>query len=114
MLLAGKNAKIEEISLKLGNYFYINYGAQVSSKEKGKFSQDYLLSNIKKGNAKRCLKGNSVKRFQILYNGLYLDYQKDIMYGPRSESFFESKKIIINKITDSDYNLQAVFDDEKF
>ncbi|TGL97887.1 Eco57I restriction-modification methylase domain-containing protein [Leptospira jelokensis] len=106
--------KIESNSYKIGNIFYLNYGAQVSSKIKGKFKQDYLLSTEKKGNAKKCLKGDSIKRYRIIYNELWLDYQKEIMYGPRSEEFFESDKIIINKISDNNFNLQATYDTEKY
>jgi len=106
--------KIESQSIKVGNIFYVNYGAQISSKVKGVFSQDKLLNKISVGNAQRCLKGNSVKRYRIEWKGLYLDYQPEIMYGPRHSRFFESSKIIFNKTSSKGYGLMVTFDDSGY
>ena len=111
---AGIRHKIEEDSIQVGNVYYVNYGAQISSKVKGAFSQDRLLSTTRKGNAKRCLCGSSVKRYLTDWEGLFLDYQPKIMYGPRHPRFFESPKIIFNKTSSKGYGLVATFDDSGY
>jgi hypothetical protein len=106
--------KILSRSIKVGNLFYVNYGAQISSKVKGAFSQDHLLSDKKKGNAKKCLRGDSINRYRISWDGTYLDYQPEIMYGPRHPKFFENEKIIVNKTSDRGYGIRAALDTHNF
>ena len=106
--------KIETQSCKAGNIYYVNYGAQICSKEKGAFSQDRLLGSVKRGNAKKCLTGSEVKKYRAAWAGLYLDYQPEIMYGPRHSLFFESPKILVNKTSGKGYGLVATFDEANF
>ena len=61
-----------------------------------------------------CLHGTNVKRYKLNWEGNYLDYQPQIMYGPRVPAFFESPKIIVNKISSKGYGLIATYDENDF
>ncbi|MBU4268454.1 MAG: hypothetical protein KJ808_06360 [Acidobacteria bacterium] len=111
--IALKN-KVTKQSIKVGNVYYVNYGAQICSKEKGAFSQEALLGNKAIGNAKKCLRGTDIKRYALKWNNYYLNYQPKIMYGPRHPYFFESPKIIINKTSSKGFGLMATYDINKF
>lgn len=106
--------KLSSRTAKVGNYYYVNYGAQISSKIKGSFTKARLLNKEKKENAKRCLIGADVKRYFLTWNKLWLDYQPQIMYGPRHPKFFESEKIIVNKTSSKGFSLIATYDDQGF
>jgi type I restriction-modification system DNA methylase subunit len=99
---------------KVGNYYYVNYGAQISSKVKGSFTKARLLNQERRGNAKRCLIGADIKRYFLKWGNLWLDYQPAIMYGPRHPKFFEGQKIIISKTSSKGFGLMATLDDKSY
>ena len=105
--------RIENQSDKIGNYFYVNYGAQVSSKRKGAFGKREVVGKTPKGNAKEFYEGKDVQRWRLNYRGLYLDYRINELYGPRSPELFEQNKIVIRKVSDKNHSLSATFDDSK-
>ena len=91
---------IESQTVKVGNLCYVNYGAQVSSKTKGGFGKEHLVSHQPKGQKpKRFFEGRDLRRHEIVWSGLYLDYRQDEMYGPRAPELFESPKIVIRKVS---------------
>jgi len=105
--------KIENQSDKIGNFFYVNYGAQVSSKEKGKFGKKEVVGKKPKGNAKEFYEGKDLHRWYLNYRGLYLDYRIDDIYGPRTPDLFEQEKIVFRSITDKNHKIAAAIDTSK-
>ena len=102
--------KIERASIKVGNICYVNYGAQVSSKISGEFKKRDVISYEPVGNAKKFYEGKDVHRWAINWRGLWLDYRKRALYGPRTEKLFESPKITIRKVSDKNHKIGAAFD----
>ncbi len=102
--------KIENNSLRLGNICYINYGAQVSSKIKGGFKKGEVVGKVKAGNCKKFVEGKDVHRWELSFRGLWLDYRKNELYGPRFEELFETDKILVRKISDKGHRVAATFD----
>ncbi|MBE9594144.1 MAG: hypothetical protein IMF19_11790 [Proteobacteria bacterium] len=96
--------------VRLGNVYYVNYGAQVSSKKKGEFGKQYLLTKETKGNPKKFFEGKDLSRFRIRYRGLKLDYNPQIMYGPRVPELFESPKLIVRHISGNNDTLISTVD----
>ncbi len=105
--------KLENKSARFGNYFYVNYGVQPSSKVKGKFSKSDVVNNVPVGNAKRFFEGKDVHRWHVSYRGLWLDYRKEDMYGSRSPELFENEKIAIRKVSDKGHRIAAAYDNSK-
>lgn len=105
--------KLENKSARFGNYFYVNYGVQPSSKIKGKFSKSDVVSNIPVGNAKRFFEGKDVHRWHVSYRGLWLNYRKKDMYGARTPELFENEKIAIRKVSDKGHRIAAAYDNSK-
>lgn len=105
--------KIDRLSIRLGNLCYVNYGAQVSSKEKGGFGKDSLVSSAQLGNSKRFFEGKDLSRYNVEWSGLHLNYQPEIMYGPRAPELFESPKIVIRKISGENDSLVVAYDDQR-
>lgn len=118
-LIDGNNAedvlvkKIESTSDKIGNFFYVNYGAQVSSKEKGGFGKKDVVSKKSKGNAKRYYEGKDIKRWKLANRDMWLDYKVDEMYGPRDPKLFEQNKIAIRMVSDKGHKIAATLDTTK-
>lgn len=105
--------KIEDISDKIGNVCYVNYGAQISSREKGKFRKEDVISLTPIGNAQKFFDGKSIDRYAITWDGRYVNYQPEQMYGPRSAELFNSKKIVIRDFTGEGLRLIVSYDDER-
>jgi len=106
--------KIENNSCRLGNICYVNYGAQVSSKIKGGFKKNEVVGKISKGNSKKFIEGKDVHRWKLGYRGLWLDYRKDELYGPRFQELFEIDKLLIRKISDKKHKVAATFDNNSY
>ncbi len=105
--------KLEDKSSRVGNYFYVNYGVQPSSKVKGKFSKSDVVSDIPTGNSKKFFEGKDVQRWYVSYRGLWLDYRKEELYGARAPELFENNKIVIRKVSDKGHKVAAAFDTSK-
>jgi len=102
--------RITDGAVKIGNIFYVNYGAQICSKKKGEFTREEFLYKVPQGNSKKYLSGSSIKRYQIRWGGEFLDYQPKLIYGPRHPKFFESPKIVVSKTSTKGYGLKATYD----
>ncbi len=105
--------KIEQASSRIGNFFYVNYGAQVSSKKKGSFGKKDVVSKNPRGNAKQFYEGKDVQRWSLLNRGLWLDYRPTEMYGPRNPILFEQNKIAIRKVSNKNHYLAVTLDTTK-
>ena len=106
-------SKLELQSDKIGNFFYVNYGAQVASKEKGKFGKKEVVGTKANNNAKKFYEGRDVQRWHLNWRGLYLDYRINELYGPRAPELFEQNKIVIRKVSDKNHTLCATLDQSK-
>ena len=82
----------------------------MSSKKKGEFGKQYLLTKEPKGNPKKFFEGKDLSRFRIRYRDLKLDYIPQIMYGPRVPELFESPKLIVRHISGNNDTLISTVD----
>ena len=105
--------KIDGNKIRLGNIYYVNYGAQISSKKKGEFGKQYLLTKEPKENPKKFFEGKDLSRFGIRDRGLTLDYMPRIIYGPRVPELFESPKIVVRKISGANESIFGSIDFQK-
>jgi hypothetical protein len=104
--------KINETSLKLDELCYINYGAQMSSKTKGKFGKSYVMrDHPDSAECRRMVSGRDLYRYSATWAGKYVDWSlADQMYGPRWPGFFETPKLMIRDITGT-RRIESTFDD---
>ena len=102
--------KVESKSIRVGDAFYVNYGVQASSEEKGGFKKEDVLSEDPE-NGVEFFEGKNIHRYYIERPGLYLDYQPDAMYGPRHPSLFEANKIAIRYVSGSGDTLRVAYDE---
>jgi adenine-specific DNA-methyltransferase len=106
--------KIDKKSLRLGNVCYVNYGAQVSSKEKGAFKKSEVVSKLQNGNAKKFFEGKDVHRWELAYRDLWLDYREDDIYGARFKELFETSKLVIRKVSDKGHRIAGAYDENHY
>jgi type I restriction-modification system DNA methylase subunit len=104
--------KIDRLSIKLGDLCYVNYGAQMSSKEKGKFGKEHVIRNSKvNADCRQMISGRELYRYSAQWGHQYVDWSfAPQMYGPRWPEFFEQPKLMIRDITGT-HRIEATFDD---
>ena len=106
--------KIWAYSTRLGQFCYVMVGATVHSKDRGSFTKADVVSTQEIGNAKRFIDGKNLQRYDIEWDGRYIDYRQDEMYGPRVPELFESEKIVVRDVTGADERLIVSYDDREF
>ena len=104
--------RIDELSIRLGQYCYVMVGATVHSKDGVTFKKGDVVSKTPIGNAKRFFDGKTLQRYEIRYDGRFLDYRRDEMYGPRVPELFDNPKIVVRDITAKNEKLIVSYDDE--
>jgi hypothetical protein len=95
----------------------INYGAQISSKEKGGFKRAEHLSKRKADMvaAKRFYEGSNMRPYGMRWDGMYVDMgRRDEMYGPRTPAFFENDKLSVRHISGDADTFVAWVDEERY
>ena len=104
--------KIKACSFLLDDACYINYGAQMSSKTKGKFGKDHVIrASRTSAYCKPMVSGRDLHRYSLTWAGKYVDWSfADQMYGPRWPRFFESPKLMIRDITGT-HRIEATLDE---
>jgi hypothetical protein len=107
--------KIDRQSTKMDRLCYINYGAQMSSKAKGGFGKEHVISDSKKNKStKKMVSGRELYRYELRWAGRYVDWSyAPQMYGPRWEEFFELPKIMIRDITGT-HRIEATYDNNGY
>jgi len=60
------------------------------------------------------LEGNEIGSYYIHYTGRYLFYKKDLLHRSRTPDVFETKKIMIQRITGGARPVKATYDDRNF
>ncbi len=102
--------KIQSKSIRLGQFCYVMVGATTHSKDKGRFTKAEIISTQEIGNAKRFIDGKNLQRYDIDWDGRYIDYRRDEMYGPRVPELFESEKIVVRDVTGENEQLVVSYD----
>ena len=80
-------------------------GATTHSKDRGSFTKADVVSKQEIGNAKRFIDGKNLRRYDIDWDGRYIDYRRNEMYGPRVPELFESEKIVVRNLTGANEQL---------
>ena len=101
-------------SIRLGQFCYVMVGATVHSKDSGSFTKADIVSKQEVGNAKRFIDGKNLQRYDINWDGRYINYRQDEMYGPRVPELFESEKIVVRDVTGADEQLIVSYDNSGF
>jgi hypothetical protein len=103
--------KIQQRSIRLGDLTYVNYGAQMSSKQKGGFGKEHVLRNSKKtATCRKTIAGRDLYRYRPAWSGKYVEWAlAPEMYGPRTPWFFEKPKLMIRDITGT-HRIEAALD----
>jgi len=102
--------KIDTNSVHLGQFCYVQVGATVHSKDKVSFKKADVITKKPIGNAKRFFDGKTLHRYEIDLDGRFLDYQPDLMYGPRVPELFENPKILVRDVTDKNEKIVVAYD----
>ena len=94
-------SRIEEASIRVGDVCWVNYGAQMSSREKGHFGKEHVLRRRKESNTcHKTVSGRNLYRYSLTWDGKYVEWAlAPEMYGARAKWFFETPKIMIRDIT---------------
>ena len=106
--------KIRTNSIRLGQFCYVMVGATIHSKDRGSFTKADIVSKQEVGNAKRFIDGKNLQRYDIDWDGRYIDYRQEEMYGPRVPELFESDKIVVRDVTGADEQLIVSYDNNRF
>ena len=107
--------KIETRSTRLAQLCYVNYGAQMSSREKGKFGKDHVIRSSRTSRSCRpMVSGRELYRYSIRWAGRFVDWSlAPEMYGPRWPGFFETPKLMVRDITGT-HRIEATLDTAGF
>jgi len=98
----------------LGRLCYVNYGAQVSSRERGEFGKARLLTSSATSRlARRYIEAKDVSRWDVRPRDIFLLYRPGIMYGPRTPAFFELPKVSFKDVVGTE-GLVATLDLDGF
>lgn len=97
-------AALREHSDPLGCHVHLNYGVQANPKEKGGSKDDNVYNSAdackvakRYAEAKHILESSQVE-VQVDVE-LWLDYEPDALYGPRTPAFFEAEKLVIKHVS---------------
>ena len=101
-------------SIRLGQFCYVMVGASTHSKDRKSFTKADIVSTQEIGNAKRFIDGKNLRRYDIDWDGRYIDYRQDEMYGPRFPELFESEKIVVRDVTGANEQLIVSYDNSGF
>jgi hypothetical protein len=65
--------KLERKSIKLGDFCYVNYGAQMSNKTRGRFGKEHAIRDSKTNNhCRKMISGRELYRYSIEWAGRYV------------------------------------------
>ncbi|PDW02984.1 Eco57I restriction-modification methylase domain-containing protein [Candidatus Viridilinea mediisalina] len=104
--------KMAHSAIRIGEFCYVMVGATTHSRDKKSFKKNDIVTKEPRGNAKKFFDGSNMSRYRIVWDGRYIDYRKDEMYGPRVPKLFESPKIVIRDVTGANETLLVSYDDE--
>ncbi len=113
-----RNLKDVEISNKIVNQsipfskiYYVNWGLRTGTEEKTK---QYVVDSSEHPLARPMIRGeNIVGRYELTEPTQFIIYDKDALYNPMFEEFFENTKIVFRKIS-GEKGLMAIVDNQNY
>jgi hypothetical protein len=114
-LALGLCERVDRLSVPLGQLMHVNYGAQMSSKQKGAFGKDHVIrDSAESPTCKPLVSGRELYRYRLEWSGRYVEYALAAeMYGARWPEFFEQPKLMIRDITGT-HRLETTLDEAGF
>ena len=102
--------KLKENSIPLGELTkFIRFGVVITN------NINKVVGNKKfDNNWKPFLEGNEIGAYNIVYQGRYLHYKKNLLHRSRTPEVFETNKILIQRITGGSNPIKAAFDTNQF
>jgi len=106
--------RVKAHSIVVGDICVVNYGAQMSSREKGRFGKDFVLrASRSSSTCKPTVSGRNLYRYSVQWAGVYVEWALAAeMYGARDPAFFEAPKLMIRDITGT-HRLELTADSSK-
>jgi hypothetical protein len=103
-------SKVKNNSIKLGTLAkYIRFGVVITHN-----INDVVCYQKRNAMWKPFLEGDEIGAYAIRYSGRYLCYQKEMLHRSRTPEIFESRKIMIQRITGGQRPLKAAYDDGRY
>ena len=86
--------QIEGASIKLGDITHVNYGAQMSSKQKGRFGKEHVLRDSKvTATCQKTIAGRDLYRYRANWSGRYVEWAlAPEMYGASNPLVFRDSE----------------------
>lgn len=106
--------KVFSHSIRLGQICYVMVGATTHSKDGTSFKKADVVTRSPVGDAHKFIDGKTLSRYEIQYDGRYIDYRREAMYGPRVPELFESEKLVVRDVTGDNEQLIVSFDDKGY
>lgn len=103
--------KIEELSYRINEICYVNYGCRLVSKKGNKKKSDYVFYEDNDHLLKAFIEGQDIKKYQIT-NSRYVDYKPEEHYLALFPELFESQKIVSKDVVGKSGMLQMAFDEK--
>ncbi|MHA1962271.1 MAG: Eco57I restriction-modification methylase domain-containing protein [Candidatus Thorarchaeota archaeon] len=104
-------SKIIKESITLDRVYYVNWGLRTGTKEK---TRTYVVNTPGQPLSHPMIRGENVAgRYDLSKPKEYIIYDKDELYNPMFEEFFENSKIVFRKISGIE-GILAAYDDQKY
>lgn len=111
--------KLDSSCIKLGCFCFATFGVHAYSKSGGdiKFNTaDVIHVGQPKQGYKKYIEGETLSRYQAIWNSLYMDYESKQAYfhRPKFPELFENRKLMIRRISGENNRLLCHLDQEGF
>lgn len=110
--------KLQNNTELLGKLVCINTGVVAHSKVGSpiKFTKNDVLHKTEGGGFKKYIIGSNLSKYTMVFDETYIDYdsKKDFFHRSKYPLLFESKKVIVRRISGKNNTIIACFDDNKF
>jgi hypothetical protein len=100
-------------SIETGEICYVSYSIAAHSEVEGAGKDAYLFKSAVNDKCKPFIEGKEIDRYEIDWQGRYLEYDAEILRRPSLPGLFESPKITVVGISGT-YGISAAFDDGVF
>ncbi len=111
--------KVEAQSIRLGTLCFATFGVHAYSRSGGEVrftTGDVIHRGASLPGYKRYVEGESLSRYDVVWKGLYLDYESKRKYfhRPKFPELFESPKLMVRRISGEDNRLLSCYDTEGY
>jgi hypothetical protein len=113
----GELDRLRENAVEFREICRINYGAQISSKEKGAFGRERYLARSDEGmdDPRKFYEGSNMRPYGMDYDGFWVDMgRRAEMYGPRKRELFERPKLSVRHISGDFDSFVAWVDEDHY